>query len=112
MSFDPITRNVLGNQSATDRRARFARALTSALANQPSAAKTFARIIDRTPRAAELLLRGDVAPSFDTLIAACAHLDECWEAFAALCQRDAMPSIEGAAATLDAFAAHLDQDIT
>jgi transcriptional regulator with XRE-family HTH domain len=52
-----------------------------------SPAKELARVIGRTPKGAELLLRGEVAPSVETLIAACREFDTVWEEFRDLCGR-------------------------
>jgi hypothetical protein len=62
-------------------------ALRRALATSRSPAKELARRLDRTQRGAELLLRGETAPSFETLIEACRHFDEVWETMRDLCGR-------------------------
>lgn len=76
-----------GNDHHASVRDRLAGAFRRALASSRSPAKDLARQIGRTPKGAELLLRGDVAPNVETLIAACSKFDDVWEEFRALCGR-------------------------
>lgn len=68
-------------------RERMAAAFRRAVGHTRSPAKELARRIDRTPKGAELILRGDTSPNLETLVAACREYDEVWEAFREICGR-------------------------
>lgn len=88
MSLHPIDHNVVCESTHyTSPRDRIAAALQRALAFSRSPAKELARALGRTPNGAALLLRGDVSPQLETLIAACRQYDEVWEVFRDLCGR-------------------------
>ena len=79
MSLSPIDATLLPETTNYSSRERFAAALRRAVARSPSPVKTLARHLDLTPRGAEMLMKGDSAPSFETLIRACREFDECWD---------------------------------
>lgn len=88
MSLPPVAGTVLYQDSQhTSARERLGAAFQRAMAFSRSPAKELARVIGRTPKGAEMLLRGEVAPSVETLIAACRELDDVWETFRELCGR-------------------------
>lgn len=88
MSHLPITGTVLSRDSHhASARERLGAAFQRAMAFSRSPAKELARIIGRTPKGAELILRGEVTPSVETLIAACREFDLVWEEFRELCGR-------------------------
>lgn len=88
MSWGPNAGTLLsGNTHHASVRDRLADAFRRALAGSRSPAKELARYTGRTPKGAELLLRGDVSPNLETLIAACREFDEVWVEFRALCGR-------------------------
>lgn len=68
-------------------RSRLADAFRRAVGATRSPAKELARKVGRSPKGAELLLRGEVSPSLETLVAACQAYDEVWTEFKALCGR-------------------------
>lgn len=65
---------------ATSVRERLAAAFRNAVGNTKAPTKELARVIDRTPRGAEMILKGETAPSAEVLILAMAQYDEVWEA--------------------------------
>jgi hypothetical protein len=79
MSFPTNDGSLVPSETNHSSRERFAAALRRAVQRTASPVKVAARALDLTPKGAELLLRGDSAPSFETLIRACREFDECWD---------------------------------
>lgn len=87
MSLPPNDRTLLGQTTKSSSRERLALALRQAVATSRSPAKEAARVLNLSPRGAEMLLRGDTAPRFDTLIEACRQFDDVWDAVRELAGR-------------------------
>lgn len=88
MSFPSGDRTLLyRNEKHASVKDRIAAAFRAAMIGARSPAKELARVLDRTPKGAELLLRGETAPNLETIIAACREFDEVWEAFRDACGR-------------------------
>lgn len=65
---------------ATSVREQLSAAFRRATAGSRSPTKELARVIDRTPRGAEMILKGETAPSAEALILAMRQYDDVWEA--------------------------------
>jgi hypothetical protein len=106
MSFQASDGNILpGN--GTSVRDRIAGAFRKAMSSARSPAKELARALGRTPKGAELILRGDNSPNLEALVLACRHYDEVWEEFKELCGRGGTAS--DAEAILAEFAQKLKE---
>lgn len=88
MSLPSRDRTLLPVPGKNSSRVRFALALRRAVQASPAPAKELARRLGLSPRGAALLLRGDSAPSFETLVCACQAWDEAWNVLREICGRD------------------------
>lgn len=90
MSLHSDGHNVVGfqtNHTSQTARERIAAAFRRAMAISKSPAKELARRLNRTPNGAAMLLRGEVSPQLETIIAACREFDDVWVEFRELCGR-------------------------